>query len=96
MIILPISVASWFFGLFAVYHANLAMFSLVSALNMALGISIFVFHSLGNPKVKPKLIDGITIISNFHFIDINIKVFVLINIKIIISVQGGSKVSIQN
>ncbi len=45
------NVASWFFGLFAVYYANLAMYSIVSALNISLGVSIFVFHASGNPWV---------------------------------------------
>ncbi len=51
MFILPLSVASWFFGLYAVYLASLPMFSIFSALNIALGISVFLFHTLGNPKV---------------------------------------------
>ncbi len=51
LILIPVTFAAWFTGAFAVHYQNVALFSVVSALNMTLGICIFIFHTLGNPKV---------------------------------------------
>lgn len=50
-IVLGLNVASWFVGLFATYYVNLYLFTVVSALNIALGVVIIIFHVMGNPKV---------------------------------------------
>ncbi len=67
MVILPINLAAWWIGMSAVYYANLAMYSTVSALNISLGISIFVFHALGNPRVHTFYIVNSEILASIIF-----------------------------
>ncbi len=49
---MPLSVGSWFIGLFAVYYQKIAVYTVVFGLNIAIGVAIFVFHSLGDKQVN--------------------------------------------
>ncbi len=51
-LILPLNMATWFVGSQAVYAMNLPLFGTVAILNLCLGIAIFAFHTLGNPRVR--------------------------------------------
>ena len=52
LLTIPANVGSWFVGLYAVYSANIPLYTIVFALNLILAIAIFSFHTLGNPKVS--------------------------------------------
>lgn len=49
--ILPLQVASWFMGLMATYFANIVLYVTVLSLNVALAVSIYLFHFLGDRQV---------------------------------------------
>ena len=56
-LVLPMELAAWCLGSVAVHYMNLPMFGTVFIVNIVLGVTIFVFHTLGNLEVWP-----------FHFI----------------------------
>ncbi len=49
---LAANVGSWFFGSIAIYHQNIALYGAVFALNITLGIVIWLFHTFGNEQVS--------------------------------------------
>lgn len=51
LFIIPASVAAWFMGLFAIYSQLFSMYVVVFWLNIGLGLTVLVFHMLGNHKV---------------------------------------------
>ena len=51
LVLLPLNVATWLVGAQAVYAVNVSLYTSVFLLNLFLGGAIFLFHSLGNPKV---------------------------------------------
>ena len=51
LIVLAASIGSWFMGAMAIFYVKVAIYTIVTGLNITVGVTVFMFHTLGNPKV---------------------------------------------
>ncbi len=54
--IIPLNIATGLLDAWAVYSVSLPLYSVAFIMNTSLAVAIFVFHTLGNPKVGTRVI----------------------------------------
>lgn len=54
-VVILANIAAWFLGTFASFYVRVYLYIFVFVANVCLGVAIFVFHTMGNPRVSLRL-----------------------------------------
>lgn len=52
LLVVGTNFAAYLFGSYAIYKQNLTLYSAVFMVNVSFGVTVFMAHCLGNPKVR--------------------------------------------